>query len=300
MKILITGSSGFIGSALKRLLEEEEMEVVTFDIKENLSDDVRDISALKPKFKGVNGVVHLAAVSRVKHAHEDPLKCVNTNIGGIINVLEIARELKSENGHPWVIFGSSREVYGEPTNLPVVETSPRKAINVYGVSKLSGEELCKAYADNYGLKTRVLRFSNVYTGINDHLDRVIPTFILKAFNNEDLVINGLGEEIFDFTYITDTIQGIWGCIREIERNPKLYNDFNISTGVPVSLKALAEIIISKTESKGKVKYAAARSYDVNKFYANPEKARKMLDFSPKIKIELGIELAIKELESIVN
>jgi len=193
-----------------------------------------------------------------------------------------------------------RQVYGETINLPVVETSPRNAINVYGVSKLSGEELCKAYAGNYGLKTRVLRFSNVYTGINDHLDRVIPKFILQAFNSEDLVINGLGEEIFDFTYITDTIQGIWGCIQETERNPHLFDDYNISTGVPVSLRELAELIITKTESKSKVKFATARSYDVNKFYANPEKARKKLGFSPEIKIEKGIELAIKELESLVK
>ncbi len=300
MRVLITGSSGFIGSALKRLLEENGIEVVTYDIKENPLDDVRDFSVLQLKFRGVNGIVHLAAVSRVKLAHENPLECVNTNIGGIINVLESAREVSSENGHPWVIFGSSREVYGEPTNLPVVETSPRNAINVYGVSKLSGEELCKAYAENYGLKTRVLRFSNVYTGIKDHLDRVIPKFILQAFNSEDLVINGLGEEIFDFTYITDTIQGIWGCIQESERSPHLFDDFNISTGVSVSLRELAELIITKTESKSKVKFTPARSYDVNKFYANPEKARIKLGFSPKIKIEKGIELAINELESLVK
>ncbi|MFX0009643.1 MAG: NAD-dependent epimerase/dehydratase family protein [Candidatus Hermodarchaeota archaeon] len=299
MKILITGSSGFIGSALKQLLKEKGAEIVSYDIRENPLDDVRDFSALQFKIRGVEGVVHLAAVSRVKLAHDHPLECVNTNVGGIINVLESAREVFSENGHPWVIFGSSREVYGEPTNLPVAEGSPRNAINVYGVSKLSGEELCKAYSDNYGLKTRVLRFSNVYTGINDHLDRVIPKFILRAFKNEDLVINGLGEEIFDFTYISDTIQGIWGCIREIEGNSQLFDDFNLSTGIPVSLRELAALIIKKTESKSKISYRASRSYDVNKFYANPEKARNKLGFSPKVNLENGLNLAIKELTDIL-
>lgn len=298
MKILITGSSGFIGSALKRLLGEKGIEIITYDIKENPMDDVRNFSSLQAKFIGVDGVVHLAAVSRVKIAHENPLECINTNIGGTINVLESVREFISENGRPWVIFGSSREVYGEPVKLPVVETSHRKAINVYGVSKLSGEELCKVYAENYGLKTRVLRFSNVYTGVNDHLDRVIPKFILQAFNREDLVINGLGEEIFDFTYITDTVQGIWGCIQEIERNSHLFDDFNISSGIPISLVDLAELIIKKTESSSKVKYTASRSYDVSKFYADPAKARKKLGFAPKIALENGINLAIKELKSI--
>lgn len=298
MKILITGSQGFIGSALKRLLEENGIEIVTYDIKENPLDDVRELSALKAKIIDVDGIIHLAAVSRVKVAHENPLECIKTNIGGTINVLESARDLLSEDKHPWVIFGSSREVYGEPMSLPVVETSVRKAINVYGVSKLSGEELCKVYAENYGLKTRILRFSNVYTGINDHLDRVIPKFILHAFNGDDLIINGSGEEIFDFTYITDTIQGIWGCIQEIERNKHLFDDYNLSTGVPVSLKELAEIIIRKTRSSSQVKYAKSRTYDVNKFYADPGKAIKILGFSPKVTIEEGLDLTLKVLRSL--
>ena len=298
MKILITGSSGFIGSALIGLLREKGIEIVTYDIKENPMDDVRNFSSLQAKFIGVDGIIHLAAVSRVKIAHENPLECINTNIGGTINVLESVRKLISENGRPWVIFGSSREVYGEPVKLPVVETSVRKVINVYGVSKLSGEELCKVYAENYGLKIRVLRFSNVYTGVNDHLDRVIPKFILQAFKRENLVINGLGEELFDFTYITDTVQGIWGCIQEIERNSHLFDDFNISSGIPISLFDLAELIIKKTESSSKVKYTTSRSYDVSRFYADPAKARKILGFDPKIALEKGINLAIKELKSI--
>ena len=296
MKILLTGSSGFIGAALKRLLEENGIEVVPFDIKDNPLDDVRDFSALQSKIASIHGIVHLAAVSRVKIAHENPLECVNTNIGGIINVLESARLLRTDNNRPWVIFGSSREVYGESAILPVNESSTRKAINVYGVSKLTGEELCKTYSDNYGLKVRVLRFSNVYTGKNDHLDRVIPKFILRALKEEDLIINGTGDEIFDFTYIDDTIQGIQGCIQEIERNMHLFDDFNISTGIPISLKQLADTIIKKTRSKSTVEFTKPRSYDVNKFYANPSKAIELLGLSPKVTLDKGIDLSITELK----
>jgi len=296
MKVLITGSSGFIGSALKRLLEEKGIEVIPFDIKDSPLDDVRDFSALQSKVLGIDGIVHLAAVSRVKIAHDNPLECINTNIGGIINVLESVRLIHSDNNFPWVIFGSSREVYGESAILPVNESSTRKAINVYGVSKLSGEELCKVYSNNYGLKVRVLRFSNVYTGKNDHLDRVIPKFILQAFNNEELIINGTGEEIFDFTYIDDTIQGIWSCVQEIERDSHLFDDFNISTGVPISLKQLADTVIKKTRSKSTVEFTKPRSYDVNKFYASPSKAIKILGFLPKVTFDEGIDLSIAELK----
>jgi len=296
MKVLLTGSSGFIGSALKRLLEEKGIEVIPFDIKDSPLDDVRDFSALQSKVLGIDGIVHLAAVSRVKIAHDNPLECINTNIGGIINVLESVRLIHSDNNFPWVIFGSSREVYGESAILPVNESSARKAINVYGVSKLSGEELCKVYSENYGLKVRVLRFSNVYTGKNDHLDRVIPKFILQSFNDEDLIINGTGEEIFDFTYIDDTIQGIWGCIQEIEKNTHLFDDFNLVTGVPISLKQLADTVLKKTRSKSTVKFTKPRSYDVNKFYASPSKAIKILGFLPKVTFDEGIDLSIAELK----
>ena len=296
MKILLTGSSGFIGSALKQLLKKKGIEVVSFDIKDNPLDDVRNFSALQSKVIGISGIIHLAAVSRVKIAHENPLECVNTNIGGMINVLESARLARTDNNYPWVLFGSSREVYGESAILPVNESSSRKAINIYGASKLSGEELCNVYSENYGLKVRILRFSNVYTGKNDHLDRVIPKFILQALNQEDLIINGTGEEIFDFTYINDTIQGIWGCVQEIERNNHLFDDFNISTGVPISLKQLADTIIKKTRSKSTVEFTKPRSYDVNKFYADPSKAIKILSFLPKITLDEGIDLSISELK----
>ncbi|MHA2288632.1 MAG: NAD-dependent epimerase/dehydratase family protein [Promethearchaeota archaeon] len=297
MKILITGSSGFIGSALKQIFEKQGIEFVSFDIKADPLEDVRKFSAIKSKLSGVDGIVHLAAVSRVKTAHDNPLECINTNIGGLANVLESVRLAQSIHNTPWVIFASSREVYGEPTTLPVDESSTRKAINVYGVSKLFGEDLCKAYSDNYGLKVRVLRFSNVYTGKKDHLGRVIPRFILQALNNEDLFIHGTGEEIFDFTYVTDTIQGVLGCIHEITQSSNLFDDFNLSTGIPISLKLLADTIIQKTHSKSKVEFSEPRSYDVNKFYANPKKARGKLGFSPKVTLDKGIELSIEELKS---
>ncbi len=297
MKILITGSAGFIGSSLKEFLEKKGIEVIPYDLKDTPSNDVRDISNLKLKMEGVDGVVHLAAISRVKLAYEDPFNCIHTNIGGTVNVLETVRLYKKENNFsPWVIFASSREVFGEPDKLPATEKSPRKAINVYGVAKIAGEELCKIFARNYGLKTRVLRFSNVYTGKRDQLDRVTPKFLLQALKNEDLVINGTGQELFDFTYIGDTIEGIWGCIEEIEKSQKLFDDFTLSTGIPVSLKELAEVIIEETGSKSNIKYAQKRSYDVNKFYADPKNAREILGFNPKISLREGIRLVLEELK----
>lgn len=296
MKILITGSSGFIGSYLKSFLEKKGIEIIRYDLKDNPSQDTRDFVGLKEKIRGMDGVVHLAAVSRVKLAYENPLECINTNVGGTINVLEAARTYYQAESRPWVIFGSSREVFGESRLLPATEETPRHPMNVYGIAKIAGEDLCQIFSKDYGLKTRVLRFSNAYSGKNDQLDRVIPKFILQAAKNEDLVINGTGQEIFDFTYIGDTIQGIWGCIQEIEKSQKLYDDFILASGQPTSLQELAETIISILNSQSKIRYMEGRSYDVNKFYADPEKAKRILGFNPSTDLKNGLERVIEEFK----
>jgi len=305
MRILITGSSGFIGSALKDFLEKQGIEVVSYDLKDTPPNDTKDLANLKEKMKGADGVVHLAAVSRVILAFNDPLSCINNNVGGTINVLEAARlwrdsppngEAAISGDRPWVVFGSSREVFGESRPLPVTEETLCHPMNVYGIAKIAGEDLCKIFSKDYGLKTRVLRFSNVYTGRNDQLDRVIPKFIFQAAKNENIVINGTGQEIFDFTYIEDTIQGIWGCIQEIEKSQKFFNDFILATGRPTSLQELAEIIIKTLNSKSEIKYSKGRSYDVNKFYADPAKARQFLGFRPSTDLKEGLRIVIEEFK----
>jgi len=297
MKILVTGSAGFIGSVLKKKLENQKTIVIPFDIKDDLQFDVKNLEMLKKHASGVDGIIHLAAVSRVITAQQHPYECISTNIGGVANILEASRTI-SKNP-PWIIFGSSREVFGEPDVLPVTESSPKIPINIYGLSKMTGERLCETYSRYYGLRVRILRFSNVYTNINDHMDRVIPRFILQALRDEDLYINGSGEERFDFTYITDTINGIWGCIKEIENNTTAFDDFNLSIGTPVSLKELAQLIIKKTKSQSSIIFNNPREYDVNHFYASPKKAMQKLGFTPSISIKKGIELAIQDLKKLI-
>ena len=294
MKILITGSAGFIGSALKDFLEKQDIEVIPYDLKDAPANDTRDLANLRVKMAQADGVVHLAAVSRVKWAFEDPLACIHTNVGGTINVLEAIRQAHGKQ--PWVIFGSSREVFGESRPLPVTEETPCHPMNVYGVAKIAGEDLCKIFAKDYGLKTRTLRFSNVYTSSRDQLDRVIPKFILRAAKNEDIIINGTGQETFDFTYIQDTISGIWGCIQEIQKSQRPYDDFILPKRIPTTLREYAEIINKVLASKSEIKYAQGRSYDVNKFYADPAKAKQFLGFNPSTALEEGIGLVIRDFK----
>jgi len=297
MKILITGSSGLIGSALKDFFKDKDIDIVEYDIRDDPKQDVRDLEHVFSRVKNVEGIIHLAAVSRVKIAFENPSQCVEVNIGGTENILEAARRKSATNNgkSPWIVFASSREVFGEPKHLPVTETSPRSPINIYGVAKVAGEDLCRIYTKDYGLRTRVLRFSNVYSSVHDQLDRVVPTFILRAAKNEDIIIHGRGGETFDFTYIDDTVQGIWRCVQEISHASSLeFDDFNICRGKPVTLRELAEIVIEETKSKSSIIHQEARFYDVKIFYGDPKKAMERLGFSPRIDIRKGISLAVEE------
>jgi nucleoside-diphosphate-sugar epimerase len=295
MKILITGSSGFIGSALRSFLENKGIEIVNCDIKNDPSEDVRNYFSLRPKIEKVDGIIHLAAVSRVKFSEENPNLCIETNIEGTLNILRAVREVKKSE-RPWIILGSSREVYGNTEGFSVNESSPKSPINIYGISKLAAEELCRIYSKNYGLKVRVLRFSNVYTDRNDQLDRVVPSFIQKALRGEVLVINGKGEETLDFIYISDIVEGIWASIQEIEKSQEPYNDFNLCTGRITSLRELAEIIIEVTKSKSEIRCISSSPFEVVKFSGSSTKAKDYLGFVPRVSLREGIKMAIGEFK----
>jgi len=177
-KILITGSEGLIGTALKRRLKSN-YDIVPFDIKIDKSRDVCCKETVISAIKDCVGIIHLAAVSRVAWAEQSPDLCWKTNVFGTENVISAALE---SSRRPWIIYASSREVYGQPQDLPISEDFPVCPINIYGKSKVVGEQMTLE-AKTKGLRTAILRFSNVYGHINDHLDRVVPAFIHNSLHN---------------------------------------------------------------------------------------------------------------------
>lgn len=307
MRILVTGGAGFIGVNLARVIAHNGADVIVLDnrpLRADLVDncngistfngDVRDFGAVKEVARSVDGIVHLAAISRVIWGYEDPRTCVDVNIRGTANILEVARQM---NPKPWVIFGSSREVYGEPESLPVPESAPKDVVNVYGVTKLAGEKLCERYHNEYGLNVGILRFSNVYGGPNDHLDRVIPKFIIQCLNGDGVSIQG-GGQLFDFTHISDTVIGIRKMIETLSSldGHGYCDDFHILTGWPTSLQTLVSTIEKSTKRRSEITYEPARTYDVEKFYGDPTKAEEQLGFSAQVRIEDGIRKYVPLLE----
>src|SRR5205823_8124476 len=157
---------------------------------------VLDRGLLRRRLEGCHGVLHLAAVSRVAWGERDPHRCWAVNVEGTRLVLEAAAEATAR---PWVLFASSREVYGQPTRLPIPEDAPRAPINTYGRSKAAAEELVEA-AVRRGQLVASLRFSNVYGAPNDHPDRVVPAFAQAAARGEEIRVDG-PQRTFDFTHV---------------------------------------------------------------------------------------------------
>jgi len=285
-RILITGSQGLIGSSLSSALEMHGCEVVHFDLKLPASKGYGDICSLKDVLEEArccDGIVHLAAVSRVVWGERDPELCWLTNAGGTKNVLQAAA-LSPQN--PWVLVASSREVYGQPERLPANEDSPYRPINIYGRAKVQGEQYA-FLARESGLQTAVVRLSNVYGSTKDHPDRVVPAFTRAAAFGEILRVDG-GGNTFDFTYIDDVTDGLLRIIHLLHDGELKLPPIHLVTGRPTTLKQLAELAITAGDGKSFMVEAPSRNYDVARFYGDPSRAREILGWEASTSIETGV------------
>lgn len=293
MRIGVTGSEGFIGGATAAALSGAGHEIRGLDIRlppgAPGSGSILDKDALRRLCDGCDGVLHFAAVSRVAHGEADPERCEATNVTGTANVLEAAAAA-SMRGRPWVLFASSREVYGEPRELPVREDAPFLAINHYGRSKVRGEELVMA-AREAGLAVAVLRFANVYGPGRDHPDRVVPAFARAAARGGELRIEG-GDNTFDFTHITDVVSGILTVADALSRGERLLPPIHLASGRGTTLLELAKMAVAASPAGARLKVGGSLSYNVSRFVGDPARARALLGWSARRTIEEGIREAV--------
>lgn len=295
MRILVTGSKGLIGSSLIRKLEMLGLEVVEYDICIDAAQTLLDPLFLSQKLQGCQGVIHLAAVSRVIFGERHPELCWKTNVEGTQNVLEGALKASSR---PWVIYASSREVYGQQPKLPVAESAPLDPVNIYGRSKAAAEAAV-LQARKRGLKVGILRFSNVYGSVNDYEDRVIPAFCRRAVLGEDLIVEG-NDNLFDFTYIDDVVRGIVSMISKLGSSSEPLPPIHLTTGQATRLRAAAGWALKAANSCSKVVQGTPRSFDVATFYGDPGRARRLLDWEATVFIEEGMARLVQQFELLVK
>ena len=292
-RILITGSEGLVGGALRAALEACGVEVVGLDLLGTGREhgDMRRLQRVRKALDGCDGVVHLAAVSRVIWGEHDPEGCWSTNVGGLRNILQVLDERKRR---PWLLFASSREVYGQPCRVPATEDTPLLPVNVYGRSKVEGERLMEA-ARAGGLRAATVRLSHVYGSARDHADRVIPAFARAADSGSTIRIDG-AECTFDFTHIDDTARGMVGIIDLLEIGEKP-PPIHLLTGTPTTLRDLATLAIDIVGGTSPVVEAPPRSFDVSRFHGDPSRARELLGWEPRVVLREGLERLVRDLRA---
>jgi len=305
MRILITGSSGQIGTNLGLYLLNEGHEVFGIDVRRNTWTDkiptvYQDLSVAYHQFdKGIglveypldiDVVVHFAAHAKVHELVEHPSRALS-NITMTFNVLEFCRH----HNIP-IIFSSTREVYGDINRYITEESQANFAFteSPYSASKISGEALVYSYARCYGLRYLVFRFSNVYGRFDNDLERmerVIPLFIKKIHEGEPITIFG-EEKLLDFTYIDDCIDGVMRGIELLATDKEVNQTINLAFGQGNTLTAMANFIGDNVGAKPEIIIKPTRAGEVTHYVANIGKAYAVLGYRPTTSLEDGIAKAV--------
>lgn len=300
MNILITGSSGQIGSNVGLALLKRGDQVLGIDKRSNTWTDKIETVTLDliqarvddlPDGKSFDAVLHFAANAKVYELVEHPRRAMD-NINMLFNVLDYARQ----NEIPF-IFSSSREVYGDIHQHVTDEASADFVVaeSPYSASKIAGEALVYSFAQCYGLPFLVFRFSNVYGRFDndiDRMERVIPLFIDRIHRDQPIVVYGK-DKILDFTYVDDCVAGIVAGLDELSTGKISNETINLAQGHGNTLVDVVNIISLSLGKKPKVTYEASRPGEVTRYVADISKARELLGYDPTTPLSSGL---IKSIE----
>ena len=258
-KCLVTGGAGFIGSNLVDALIERGDEVIIIDNlttgrKKNINPqakfckaDIIDLNEIKPLFKDVDYVFHLAAFARVQPSIEDPINSNNINLNGTLNVLVAARDANVKK----VIYSASSSAYGDQTKMPLREDMPAHPLSPYGLQKYIGELYCRMFSEIYNLPTVSLRYFNIY-GKRQLLEGayclVMGIFARQRLEGKPMTITNDGEQRRDFTSVVDTVRA--NILAAENDNVGKGEIINIGRGKNYSVNELAKMIGGPTEFIG--------------------------------------------------
>lgn len=306
MKILITGGAGFIGSHFAGKLLELNHSVANIDnfdpfydrkFKENnlkpllvnrnftsYEGDIRDIEFLEKIFSNhkFDLVAHIAAKAGVRPSLSNPTEYFQVNVQGTINILEMMKKYDVRK----MLFASSSSVYGNNKKLPFSENdNVDHPISPYAASKKACELYCSTFNSLYGIDIFAFRFFTVY-GPAQRPEMAIAKFANAILNNQPITLyDGDGSTARDYTYIDDIIDGLVKSLDIING----FEIFNLGESQTIRLMELVELLEKNLDKKAGIIFGDKQPGDVEITYANIEKAKTILGYSPQIKIENGIK-----------
>jgi UDP-glucose 4-epimerase len=299
-RVVVTGGAGFIGARLVDRLLEAGAEVVVLDdfstgSKANLPEgapsleivegSVLDFDLVRDVLDGRHIVIHGAARNIVLST-KNPRDDYSVNIGGTLNVLLAARDLRLSR----IVYTSSCSIYGNPRYLPIAEEDPVNLLSPYAVSKFGGEGYCHAFYESYDLPTAVVRYSNVF-GVGQTPENpycgVVAKFFQAAMTNEAPQIHGDGEQTRDYTFVEDAVTATLG----VAVSPRAVGQvYNVGTGRETSVNRLARLIVDVTGSSVEPRHVDRRDIDnIRRRVVNIEKIRRELRWEPEVTVEQGLQ-----------
>ena len=300
---LVTGGAGFIGSALVQelLAQGHAVRVVdnfatgqranlaeVLDRIELLEGDLADLEIAHRSVRGMDYVLHQAAIPSVPRSVQDPIASNRANVDATLNLLVAARDACMKR----FVYASSSSVYGNSEVLPKVETMPENPLSPYALTKLAGEKYAGIFHRIYGLPTVALRYFNIFgprQDPNSPYSAVISRFVDAALDGRRPTVHGDGEQTRDFTYVDNAVQAnLLSCTAEGVAGMV----FNVGAGERHSLNKLLQMVASIVGCKLDPEYGPPRPGDVRHSQASIERAHEHLGYKPSVRFEEGLKRTV--------
>lgn len=298
MNVLITGAAGFLGSHLTEKLLLENHSVIGIDdlstgsmanlekFKENKNFQFIEHDVRNPIDLRVDAIFNFACPASPIHYQADPVKTIETNFLGIINMLHLARKQGST-----LIQASTSEVYGDPEITPQTESywgnvNPIGIRSCYDEGKRAAETLCMDYKRQFNVDTRIIRIFNTYgpnMAVGD--GRVVSNFIVQALQDENITIYGKGNQSRSFCYVDDLIDGI---MRIFKAPKRIDTPINLGNPNEFKMTELANIVLEEIESNSQIIYLPLPEDDPTQRCPDISKAKEILSWEPKIQLREGV------------
>jgi len=301
---LVTGGAGFIGSNIVEGLLKKGHKVKLIDnfitgkrenIKPFLNDieliegDIRDIEAVRKAVKGVDYVLHQAALRSVPKSIDDPILTNNININGTLNILMASKQMNVKR----VVYASSSSVYGDCNVFPEKENFQTSPISPYAVSKLAGEHYGYTFSKTFTLEVVSLRYFNVFgprQNPESKYSAVIPAFISRMLVNEPPIVEGDGNQSRDFTYVGNVVTANLAAAKAKGISGEV---INIACGKTYSILDIVKYLNKLLGKKLEVEFAPARKGDVRKTLADISKMKQLLKVEPEVDFETGLKKTLE-------
>ncbi|GBC69343.1 dTDP-glucose 4,6-dehydratase [archaeon HR01] len=295
MRILVTGSRGFIGRHLTEYLAKRGYEVLEADIAEDSALKV-DVSSPEDVFNklstaAVDAIVHLAAIADIPKTVENPYQCFRVNCFGTLNMLELASHLKVSR----FIYLSSANYYGAPEKIPVEEDDRPAPRTPYDYSKVASENFVWSYHRTKKLPVTVLRPWKTF-GEYEQPSKVVPRFVKACLTGQPIQLYNHGRDVTDLYHVENLCHVIDLCLRN---DQSIGHAFNVGTGNKISVRELAELIKKLTKSETEIQLLPPRTAEESTpqiSIPSIKKLQTILGFKPQITLEEGIRRIINYYE----